>query len=96
MTLTRSDIPNRFGKPTPFIKKHLPIIGFTKIALIKYGNFDPTPNEQCENIAMLRALENDMNVYAVSMESNSFLLDFQDDILKARVAMKTDKYFGSY
>ena len=45
---------------------------------------------------MLRALENDMNVFEVKVESGSFSLDIQDDILKARVAMKNDKYYGSY
>lgn len=96
MTLTRSYLPSRFSKPTPFIQKHLPLIGFTKNALEQYGKLEPTFNEECENIAMLRALENDMNVFEVKVESGSFSLDIQDDILKARVAMKNDKYYGSY
>tara|TARA_A100001388_G_C28773504_1_gene505540 strand:- start:4736 stop:5479 length:744 start_codon:yes stop_codon:yes gene_type:complete len=96
MTLTRSYLPNRFSNPTPFIQKHLPLIGFTRNALLQYGKLEPTFNEECENIAMLRALENDMHVFAVKVESDSYSLDIQDDILKARVAMKNDKYLGSY
>tara|TARA_Y100000589_G_scaffold226713_1_gene214237 strand:+ start:3216 stop:3959 length:744 start_codon:yes stop_codon:yes gene_type:complete len=96
MTLSRSEIPNRYEKPLPLISKHLPIIGFKKEALKKYIKLEPTPNEQCENIAMLRALENDMNVYCTEVKSNYFSFDLQDEILKARVAIKTDIYFGSY
>ena len=40
MTLTRSYLPNRFSKPTPFIHKHLPLIGFTKKALEQYGKLE--------------------------------------------------------
>ena len=37
-----------------------------------------------------------MNLFALPVEGNSFSVDVQDDLLKARVAMKTDKFFGKY
>lgn len=96
MTLTRASLPHRYSIPTSTIQKHLSIIGFTKDALIKYSRLSPTPNEQSEDIELLRALENDMKLYSLPVEGNSFSVDVQDDLLKARVAMKTDKFFGKY
>ena len=55
-----------------------------------------SPNEQCESIELLRAIENDMRVFSLKMMGDSFSVDVQDDLLKARVAMKSDKYFGNY
>lgn len=96
MTLTRASLPHRYSIPISTIQKHLSIIGFTKKALIKYSKLSPTPNEESEDIELLRALENDMKLYSLQVEGNSFSIDVQDDLLKARVAMKTDKFFGKY
>ena len=96
MTLTRASVPHRYSVPVATIQKHLSVIGFTKEALKKYSKLDPTPNEQSEDIELLRALENDMRLYALPVEGNSFSVDVQDDLLKARVAMKSDKFFGNY
>ena len=96
MTLTRASIPHRYSIPITTIQKHLSVIGFTKKALKEYSQLDPTPNELSEDIELLRALENDMKLYSLPVEGNSFSIDVQDDLLKARVAMKTDKFFGSY
>ncbi len=96
MTLTRASIPHRYSLPVSTIQKHLSVIGFTREALIKYSNFEPTPNEQSEDIELLRALENDLSLYSLPVQGNSFSVDVQDDLLKARVSMKTDKYFDKY
>jgi len=96
MTLTRANIPHRYSVPISTIQKHLSVIGFTKNALKKYGNLEPSINEQSEDIELLRALENDMNLYSLPVEGNSFSIDVQDDLLKARVAIKSDKFFGKY
>ena len=96
MTLTRATIPHRYSVPITTIQKHLSVIGFTKKALKKYRELEPTPNELSEDIELLRALENDMKLYSLPVEGNSFSVDVQDDLLKARVAMKTDKFFGNY
>ena len=94
MTLTRSNIPHRYSIPVSIVQKHLSVIGFTKNALLKYDSLEPSPNEQCEDIELLRALENDMNLFALPVEK-FFSVDVQDDLLKARVAMKTDKFLGN-
>ena len=96
MTLTRASLPHRYSLPTNTIQKHLSVIGFTKTALKKYSKLSPTPNELSEDIELLRALENDMSLYTLPVEGNSFSIDVQDDLLKARVAMKSDRYFGNY
>ena len=96
MTLTRASLPHRYSVPISTVQKHLSVIGFTKNALLKYGQLEQTPNEQSEDVELLRALENDMSLYALPVEGNSFSIDVQDDLLKARVAMKTDKFFGKY
>ena len=74
--------------------KHPIKFGFN--ALRKYSELDPTMNEQSEDIELLRAIENDMRVYSLPIKGNSFSIDVQDDLLKARVAIKSDKFFGKY
>ena len=96
MTLSRAKIPHRYSLPVSTIQKHLSVIGFTKYALKKYSELEPTVNEQSEDIELLRALENDMQLFALPVEGNSFSIDIQDDLLKARVAIKSDKFFGQY
>ena len=96
MTLTRAPVPHRYLASVATIQKHLSVIGFTKNALIKYSNLEVTPNEESEDIELLRALENDMRLYSFPVEGNSFSVDVQDDLLKARVAMKSDIFFGKY
>ena len=96
MTLSRASIPHRYSTPITMINKHLSVIGFTKDALMRYSNLDQTPNELSEDIELLRALEHDMRVYSISIQGNSFSIDVQDDLLRARVAIKSDKLFGKY
>ena len=96
MTLSRANIPHRYSLPISTIQKHLSVIGFTKKALKRYSKLSPTPNEQSEDIELLRAIENDMRVYSIPINGNSFSIDVQDDLLRARVAMKSDSYFGKY
>ena len=96
MTLTRACLPHRYSMPVATIEKHLSVIGFKKEALRKYSKLEPTPNELSEDIELLRALENDMRLYSLPVEGNSFSVDVQDDLLKARVAIKTDKFFDKY
>ena len=96
MTLSRAQIPHRYSVPLTTVQKHLSVIGFTKDSLKKYSGFGPTPNEISEDIELLRAIENDMRVYSIPVNGNSFSVDVQDDLLRARVAIKSDKFFGSY
>ncbi len=96
MTLSRANIPHRYSTPVSTIQKHLSVIGFKRKALLEYSNLQPSPNEQSEDIELLRALENDMKLFSTAIKGNSFSVDVEDDLLKARIAIKTDKYFGRY
>ena len=67
-----------------------------EICVWKYSLLEPSPNEISEDVELLRALENDMRVYSIPVNGNSFSIDVQDDLLRARVAIKSDKFFGTY
>ena len=94
MTLTRATLPCPYSSPSYFIDKHLSIIGFTRQALSVYSALAPSPNEQVESIELLRALENDMNLMALPLDGDSFSVDVQDDLVRARVAMESDSLFA--
>lgn len=96
MTLTRANHPYKFSAVTQFVCKHLSIIGFTKSALKFYSTLNESYFESVEGIELLRAIENDMNVFTLPLKGDSFSVDIEDDLLKARVAMKNDKILSSY
>jgi len=96
MTLSRGNIPYQYAKPCQFVQKHLSIIGFTKKALLKYANLPPSPNEQSESIELLRAIENDMNVFSLPLSGFPGSVHLEDDLLRVRVALQSDRYFGEY
>ena len=96
MTLSRANIPYRYSNITQFVFKHLSIIGFTKEALIRYSKLAPTPCEEIESVELLRALENDIAIGTLLLQGDSFSVDIQDDLDRARLAMKNDPFFGSY
>jgi len=95
MTLTRASLPCPYASPSYFIDKHLSIIGFTKQALRVYSTLSPSPNEEVESIELLRALENDMRLQALPLDGDSFSVDVQDDLVRARVAMESDPLFAA-
>lgn len=96
MTLSRASLPYRYSSAQQFVYKHLSIIGFTRKSLQQYGSFDPSPSEEVESIELLRALENDMSIATIVLQADSFSVDIQDDLDRARLAMRNDKYFGTY
>ena len=61
-----------------------------------YADLSATHNEMVENIELLRALENDMSIIALPLNGDSFSVDLQDDLDRARLAMANDPYFGAY
>jgi 3-deoxy-manno-octulosonate cytidylyltransferase (CMP-KDO synthetase) len=96
MTLTRSSLPHRFAHTTSFIEKHLSIIGFTRDALHRYSLLPPSSFETIESVELLRAIENDFNVISLPLSGDSFSVDIEDDLLKARIAMKSDTFIAFY
>lgn len=93
MTLTRASLPCPYASPSYFIDKHLSVIGFTRQALRCYSTLSPSPNEVVESIELLRALEHDMTLQALPLDGDSFSVDVQDDLVRARVAMESDPLF---
>lgn len=96
MTLSRANIPHVYNKNPQHIFKHLSIIGFRGQSLSMYASLSVTHNEMVENIELLRALENDMSIIALPLNGDSFSVDLQDDLDRARLAMANDPYFGAY
>ncbi|WP_071840138.1 3-deoxy-manno-octulosonate cytidylyltransferase [Synechococcus sp. KORDI-52] len=96
MTLSRANIPHIYNKNPQHIYKHLSIIGFSKRSLELYSNLSQSHNEIVENVELLRALENDMSILALPLNGDSFSVDLQDDLDRARLAMTNDPYYGKY
>ena len=95
MTLSRARLPHVYAEPSYFVSKHLSIIGFSKSALLKYASLPQSTFESIESVELLRALENDMSVYSIALDGDSFSVDVQDDLDRARAAMSSDPYFQS-
>ena len=96
MTLSRANIPHIYNHNPQHIFKHLSIVGFTRKSLLKYSNLYQTHNESVESVELLRALENDMSILALPLNGDSFSVDLQDDLDRARLAMINDAYYGKY
>jgi len=96
MTLSRASIPHIYNQNPHNIYKHLSIIGFTRESLSRYSSLKPSHYELVENVELLRALENDMRITALPLNGDSFSVDLQDDLDRARLAMINDSYFGKY
>ena len=90
MYLTRGMSPYRFKSEISIVDKHVSVISFTAEALHKYSLLDKSYLEDIEDIELLRAVENDMNVYSHELKGNSFSIDVNDDYLKAKIAMADD------
>ena len=93
---SRSIVPFYFNGNNPFLKKHLSIISFKPNSLIKFKNLKPTELEKIENIELMRALENDMNLGTFEMKGSSFAIDVKEDFLKALALMPKDKIRKKY
>lgn len=93
MTLSRARLPHVYAEPSYFVAKHLSIIGFSKSSLLRYASLPRSTFELVESVELLRAIENDMSVYSIALDGDSFSVDVQDDLDRARAAMSSDPYF---
>ena len=66
-------------------------ISFSKQSLLKYSKLKQSYYEKIEDIELLRALENDLKLFTVKLNGKSFSVDVNDDYLKAKIAIKSDK-----
>ena len=83
---TRAHVPNRSNKAM----RQLGMIGFTLAALTQYTKLQPTPLEELESIDMMRLLENDYEINAVTSSSPILGVDNPEDIAKAELMMTKD------
>ena len=96
MYMSRSKVPSNYNNKLTFINKHASIISFQQKALNKYSKFKKSFYEKNEDIELLRAIENGMNVYSFSFIDAAFSVDLYDDYLKAKIAMTKDTYRKKY
>lgn len=96
MYLSRSQIPYPYVGRPQFINKHLSTICFSPGTLETYSKLPPSIYEEYENIELLRALEDDLKVYSLTLQGSSHSVDVADDIARVRIAMESDSIMASY
>lgn len=94
--LSRGIIPFEFKQRIKDIQKHLSIISFKPSALKHFALNKKTNLEKIEDIELLRALEIGLKIKTILLKGDSFSVDVEEDIKKARKVMKNDKYFKLY
>lgn len=93
---SRSIIPFNFKKKIFYLYKHLSIISFKPMALLKYSKSEQTYLEKIEGIELLRALEIGLKIKSPNLIGDSFSVDVLKDYLRAKVKLKTDTFLKKY
>lgn len=96
MALTRAMVPHPFAMRPQFISKHLSIIGFKPGVLQRYADLDASYLEEHEDIELLRAVENDFQVYTIELSGDSLSVDLESDLIRAKVAFESDPIVAQY
>lgn len=81
---SRSDVPN--GNGDAFA--HLGIYGYTENSLQKFVSLPTSYLEKSEKLEQLRALENNMSIYAIITENFPVSVDVEEDLEVARKIIK--------
>jgi len=81
---TRATAPYGDGE----LLHHIGLYVYRAAALRKFVKLKPSPLEQREKLEQLRALENDMNIYVVTVETVPLGVDTQEDLEKVRKMLK--------
>ena len=87
---SRSLIPNNFKKKQIIFNRHLSIVSFKPKILQDFSKLDISSLEKIEDIELLRALENKMKIGTFSIKGDSFSVDTQDDLTRAKEIIKND------
>ena len=87
---SRSLIPNNFKKKQIIFNRHLSIVSFKPKILQDFFKLDISSLEKIEDIELLRALENKMKIGTFSIKGDSFSVDTQDDLTRAKEIIKND------
>ena len=87
---SRSLIPNNFKKEKIIFNRHLSIVSFKPKILQNFSKLEISSLEKIEDIELLRALENKMKIGTFSIKGNSFSVDTEEDLIKAKKIIKND------
>jgi 3-deoxy-manno-octulosonate cytidylyltransferase (CMP-KDO synthetase) len=84
--------------PIPYFKTnsadfyhHIGIYAYTKSALEKFVNLEPSELEKRESLEQLRALENDMNIFVKIVKAHPLSVDTKDDLEKVTKLIAANK-----
>lgn len=93
--MSRSAIPFNLKTKSKFYK-HLSIISFKPNILKKFSKLKKSYLEMIEDIELLRALENNLNVGTLYLKSKSIAVDIKEDYFEAIELMKKDEIRKKY
>lgn len=96
MYFSRYAIPFNQTKSKCDIYKQVCVIPFTRNYLIKYYNMKPTKYEIIESVDMMRVIENGDKVKMIEITDDIISVDTPNDLKKASILLKKDKYTKKY
>ena len=76
--------------------KQVCVIPFTRSYLINYYNMKPTKYEIIESVDMMRVIENGDKVKMIEIKDEIISVDTPNDLKKASILLKKDKYTNKY
>jgi 3-deoxy-manno-octulosonate cytidylyltransferase (CMP-KDO synthetase) len=86
---------NYYNKKIKYYK-NLSVVSFKSSALNRYCKFKISKNEKIENIELMRAIDNGMNVGTFEIKGSDFAVDVQNDLFRAIDVMPKDKIRKQY
>tara|TARA_B110000902_G_C14198293_1_gene546759 strand:+ start:123 stop:854 length:732 start_codon:yes stop_codon:yes gene_type:complete len=94
--LSRADVPFYFRQKKSFLKKHLDFISFKKKSLLNYCKLKKSKNEKTESVELLRALDNNLNLGTIKINTDFFSINTKLDLKKSKIIMKKCKIRKKY
>ena len=94
--MSRADIPYNYNNNRKILKKHLDFISFKKKALHDYCKYKITHNESVESVELLRAIENNLELGTIKINSDVFSINTKKDLILAKKIMKKCKIRKKY
>ena len=75
---------------------HLDIISFKPMALKKFKNFKKSKLEMIEGVELIRAIENNLSIGTFEINTNTFSINTEKDLKKAKNMLNKDKLTKKY
>tara|TARA_B100000886_G_C20346618_1_gene458968 strand:+ start:218 stop:985 length:768 start_codon:yes stop_codon:yes gene_type:complete len=94
--LSRAKVPFSFRFNGVKFFHHLDTISFKPEALKKFSKYPEGELEKIEGIELMRALENNLSVGTLPIETSSFSINTSEDFIKAKKYLKKDKLYRRY